>query len=305
MYTNTVRLAVIVSTGLTLAYAALDARATRPQLTSHWRDQDIVIDGSDGEWRGPLQQIDEKQLVALGAENDGQSLYLVLTTSDPVARMQIMRQGLIVWFDPDGKDRKIFGLQYPVGNEPEIDGTSGGGGPSTGSGQGGTGGGGWGRPRGGSAGGGRQRPRPDAPPGGESIDPPNRLVLLGPKKDDARSLVADKVPGFELKIAHVEGALIYEMKLPLQKTPEFEYAIGARPGSTISVGLETLKPKGASHFGLPGGMGGGMGGRGGGGRGGGGMGGGGGRGGGMGGQAAEPSKPIKGWATLQLAREKG
>src|SRR5262249_53538815 len=134
-------------------------------------------------------------------------------------------------------------------------------------------------------------------------------VLHGPKKDDAHSLVADKVPGFQVKIGQVAGWLVYEMKLPLQKTDEIEYAIGARPGSRISVGFETLKAKGESH-GL-GGMGGGMPGMGGGGRGrgGGGMGGGGGQGGGRGGmgggrQGGESLKPIKGWAELQLASEK-
>src|SRR5262245_62134230 len=274
MRTTFIRSAAIIIAGAAL----LDARAARPQLTSKWRDKAIVIDGSDAEWPGPLQPIDEKQLVAVGAGNDRQSLYLVLTTSDRGARMQVMREGLIVWFDPEGKDRKGFGIEYPVGTGPSEEGSGGRGG----------------RPRQGAGG---------SPPA-ESLEPPNRLVLHGPKKDDARSLVADKVPGVEVKIGQVEGALVYELKLPLQKTADVEYAIGARPGSLVSVGLETPKAKNPSHDtgGMPGGMSGGMGGRGGGGRsGGGGTGRGGMGGGGQGGDAAP--KPIRGWAALQLAKD--
>ena len=36
-------------------------------------------------------------------------------------------------------------------------------------------------------------------------EPPNRLEVMGSKKEDVRSLVADKAPGIAVKIGQVEG----------------------------------------------------------------------------------------------------
>ena len=99
---------------------------------------------------------------------------------------------------------------------------------------------------------------------------------------------------------------MYELKVPLQRADGIEYAVGAKPGALIAIGLETPKWEGPSFAERMGGMmgGGGMGGGGmggGGGRGGGG--GGGGRGGGGGGRGGEPAKPMNAWALVQLASQ--
>ncbi len=130
----------------------------------------------------------------------------------------------------------------------------------------------------------------------------NRLEILGPEKDDAHSFVADRAPGVTVKLAEVEGSIVYELKVPLAASADAPYAIGTQPGATIGLGLETPKVERPSMEGRRGGgmggFGGGMGGRGG------GMGG---RGGGMGGRGGggrggfEPAKPMKIWATVRLA----
>jgi hypothetical protein len=132
--------------------------------------------------------------------------------------------------------------------------------------------------------------------------------VLGPKKDDVHSFLADAVPGIAVKVGSVEGSLVYELKVPIALSADFQYAIGAKPGALIGFGLETPKvekPSRESGGGMGGmGGGGGMGGRGGRGGGGGrgGMGrGGGGESGGMGRGGFEPPKPVKAWATIQLS----
>jgi hypothetical protein len=199
----------------------------------------------------------------------------VLSTRDAALRAQIMGQGLIVWFDPAGGEKKRFGVKFPVGmGESEMPGR------------------------------GRGFRRPDAGSSGDpasrvTLEPPNRLEVFGPDKDDARSLVADTVSGLSVKVGQVEGTLVYELKVPLTRTDEFLYAVQARSGALIGFGLETLKPERASGEG--GGAAGGFGGFGGGGRpGAGGMGrGGGGR--DIGRSHYEPPKPLKVWATIQLS----
>jgi hypothetical protein len=268
-----------------LAPAVLGASGKKQRLDSHWKDREITVDGDSGEWPGPLLAVDEHQNLTAAAVNDGQFLYIVLHTRDAALRAQIMGQGLIVWFDPGGGEKKSFGLKFPVGmGDGDMPGR------------------------------GRGFRRPDAAAGSAqgdpsqrvaALEPPNRLEVFGPDKDDAHSFVADKAPGLSVKVGQVEGSLVYELKVPLVKTGELPYAIQAKSGALIGFGLETVKRerperegRGGGMGGFGGGGGGGMGGRGGMGRGGGGMGG---RGGGMGRGDYEPPKPLKAWATIQLS----
>jgi hypothetical protein len=126
--------------------------------------------------------------------------------------------------------------------------------------------------------------------------------ILGPGKDDARSLTHQSLVGVEVAIHIDQGLLQYELKVPLVVTSDHPYAIGSQAGKTIGVGLETGKLEQPSSAGRGGGFGGGgMGGRGGGGRGGGGGGrGGGGHEGGEG-RGAQAPKPLKVWATVAIA----
>jgi hypothetical protein len=269
------------------APAGLGASDKRQRIDSHWRERDVVIDGDNGEWPGPLLRVDPNQSLTAAAVNDGQFLYVVLSTSDAALRAQIMGQGLIVWFDPSGGTKKVFGVKYPVGMAPgDMPGRGRGfrrRDPATGAGEGST------------ADGGEPRQRAGVP------DPPNRLEIYGPEKGDAHSFVPEAVPGIAVKVGQVEGSLVYELKVPIAKTTELPYAIGARNGALLGFGIETPKmerPSREGRGGREGGMGGmgGMGGRG-------GMGRGGGRGGGMGGRGDlfQPPKPLKEWATIQLA----
>jgi hypothetical protein len=271
---NLILIATVVSAG----WVSVAARAKHPQIDSAWRDHDIVVDGSPSEWPSALVQF-EQQPLSVAAVNDGDSLYLVLTTSDWDARAQILRQGLIVWFDNAGGDKKRFGIRYPVGMEPgEF------------------------RGRGGRRGAPSDDPQAgETRPRGRGVDefeqPPDRLELLGAKKEDNRTYTLDKAPGIAAKIGNVEGTLVYELKVPLAKSDDHPYAIDAKPGALIGVGLETPRVERPSGGFGGGGMGGGMGGRGGGGYGG--MGGG--RRGGMERGGYAQMKPMKGWIVLKLA----
>jgi hypothetical protein len=270
-----------VATVLVVTAAAGVFAAKRLQIESRWRDRNVVIDGDNSEWAGPLRPLDENHPIVMAATNDGQFLYVVLSSSDATVRRQILRQGLIVWFDPSGGDKKHFGVKFPVGLLPEE-----------------AAGRGRGRfrrdPDGGRP---PNEPGSDDPAQSDQPEPTNRLEVYGPQKDDAHSFVTDMAPGIAVKIGQVEGYLVYEIKVPLARTADTPYAIEAKPGALIGFGLETPKMErparerqgGRGGFG---GRGGGMGGRG---------------GDRMGGRdrgdrnRLEQPKPLKSWATLQLA----
>jgi len=248
--------------------------AKPPHFDSHLPGGALAIDGKFDDWSGNLEPLGENPM-SIQIANDGAYLYLRMTASDAGTRMEITRLGMTVWFDPAGGTRKKLGIRYPAIEEGTLGGD----------------GGGRGR---------REHPEGADEPSGPPLD---RVDILGPGKDDGRSLTREHLQGVEVAIRTEQGSLDYELKVPLAHNSNHPYAIEAQPGKTIGIGVETGKPAqhsaGEEHGG---GYGGGGGGRGGGGMGGHG-GGGGHRGGGGGGEGhgSQPPKPIKVWTTVTLA----
>ena len=278
-----------------LASGAAVVAAERPHFDSHSVDGPIRIDGNFDDWTGNAGGLEPfgKDALAIQALNDGTFLYLRLSASDPGVRSQIVRRGLTIWFDPKGGTKKTFGIRYPVIENP-------GGDDERGAYRGIGGYGGHRRPtgEGGSPGAARD----------DSEQPPDRVDIVGPGKDDEVSLTREHLQGVDVAFTTVQGVLQYELKVPLARSSDLPYAVGAAPSATIGIGLETPKPVQRSFGGEAGGgePGGGFGG---GGFGGGGFGGGGfgrggfGRGGGHRGggeREFQPPKPLKGWGTLTL-----
>lgn len=256
-----------------IALAVPLAAADRAHLTSDPIAGAITVDGRQADWpegAAPLAN----QAISLKAVNDGANLYLLVVTSDAARRAQLVREGLIVWFDPEGGTKKRFGVRYPVVESlPQEEGR--------------------GRP-----GGGHRRGGENGPPAEDTYHPADRLDVLGPGKDDARSLTLDHAPGLEAAAALQEGVFVYELKVPLAATSDHPYAIGTAAGKTIGVGLETPKLAKPSP---PEGGGGGFGGRGGGHMGG-GMGGHGGYGRSSGEHSSfQQAKPLNVWSTVTLS----
>jgi len=249
---------------------------TNLQFQSGWKNQDINIDGKSDDWVGHLIFMD-KQNVSLGIQNDSDYLYACVVAEDQAVISRILRQGMIVWFDPEGGKNKILGIKYPKGREgmqPED----------------------------------REALRP-----GSKTDPQNKRPALLAVSHEVEILQNSKVPvqrttdnlkGIEVFLNRSAGLIVYEIKVPLQTNNERPFAINAQEGAEIGIGIEV--PKMTLTMNRPaGGMGGvGMGGRGGsiGGRGGGMIGGT--PGGGMPDLRGNMQKNMKIWAAVQLASKK-
>ena len=280
--------------------------ATRPSIPSAWRTADIQIDGNDAEWTSTLAAVPAPSAVAsMSVENDATHVFVRIRTSDPATMQQIVRGGLLVWFDAKGGDAKTFGIKYPVGTPP----------PNPDADQRPT------RDREQADSGGQRRPGPplraprDRRRQGETPEDllalvPNRLEVYGPKEDDIRSLVLAYATGLSVSLARAEDGLVYELKVPLQKDAGHPYAIGTTVGASVGFGLQSPRIASAGGgllAGMAGMAGGGMGG----GRPGGGQPGGGPppRGGepgsGDGKKPPAPPKPFVLWQTLVLAKGAG
>ena len=81
------------------------------KVESVWLDRQIVVDGLDDEWEG-LKVYIEKANVGIGVVNDESSLIICATTVDRAVQMQVVRQGLEVWFDPDGGQDRELGIRF-------------------------------------------------------------------------------------------------------------------------------------------------------------------------------------------------
>jgi hypothetical protein len=264
------------------------------ELSSTWKDRDIVIDGKSNDWLDALYYFEDDD-VSVGFFNDSEYLYICLLAEDYSIQRQVVMQGFTLWLDPTGGKEKTFGIKFPLGmmamGGDRMPAEMGGERPDRERMEG------------------MQRERPDPEMIRKAFEQTlDELEILGPGEDERMRILVEEAEGLEISVRNETGLLTYELRIPLQSLGENSYAIGTTAGALIGVGLEVPKPdmdemknmmKGRGGGGRlpgggqpggrpPGGMGGGMGG----GRGGMGM-----RGG------SRPNMPdgLKIWAKLQLA----
>lgn len=247
---------------------------------SRWTSGPIHIDGKLDEWHDTMMSV-EDGLVSVGFQNDGEHLYVAVSSNDRRLGMRVLRSGLTVWLDPDGGKAHTLGVKYPVGAPP-----------------------GERFERAGESGGERR-----GPPSEEEVaamvdkasyelevieDGESRLLAV----DDAASRY-----GIDAAMRMEGGAFHAELQVPLTRGNGMEAGLGLTPGHVVGVGLDSplmRRPAGGGFGGRGGGgmgggpPGGGMGGMGGGGRRG-------GRGGPPGGGERSPAQPIDVFVKVQSA----
>jgi uncharacterized membrane protein YgcG len=236
------------------------------KLESKWLDREITIDGRSDDWLGTMMYMEEKN-ISIGLFNDENFLYICMIAEDQFVRNQVMRQGVMLWFDPSGGKKEIFGIRFPIGMQagdvPMV------------------------------RRGDEQDPERFRQARRRSM---TELEIFVPGKDESIRMPKEDAKGIDIDVKGLSGMLVYELKVPLTHSEEHPYAIGAKAGSLIGVRVETPKMSrqrmsGRGGMGGKGGMGGGKGG------------GRGGMGGGMqgGGMRPQMPKPLKIKAVVQLA----
>jgi uncharacterized membrane protein YgcG len=195
------RFLAILITGTTFA-------SDKKEVASQWRSAEIKIDGVSDEWSGALTYL-EKEKLAYAIKNDSSDIYLCLEFDTAIQRQATMF-GFTVWFDASGKEKKTFGVRFPIGLF-NVDGAS--------------------------------MPDPMAmrenPEAFQSQVAQMRreIEVIGPEKDDRNRF---SIGSFGMQAVCVEapGTLICELKIPLAVATGHPYAIGAAAGKTLSVGFE-------------------------------------------------------------------
>lgn len=194
--------------------------AGTPSVQSSWMSGDLAIDGVTEEWKGKYTTLANDQL-DVAVSNDEEFLYLSLITATREVQHQVLRHGLIVWFNAGGKKDKVFGIHYPLG----VMGYSG---------------------------------EPGDPTGVERSATPGRqqkLELLAerftaslgeleildrPDQAGLRMAVTD-MPGIEMAVANSTSRLSFELKIPLQESPAHPYAVGEKRAGKVTLGFQTIE----------------------------------------------------------------
>lgn len=193
------------------------------ELSSSWRNTDVVIDGLATEWGPYLTNLKDTH-VSLGVQNDQDFMYVCLMSSDEQFRRQMMARGLTVWIE--GEEGKI-GVHYPIGFLKK----------------------------------GSLPARDESEAEKERIDnvSPTEMEILGPGKDDRNLFSTLEAPGITAKLGAPDGPFVYELKIPLRKSNVQAYAVGAGTASTVKLTVETgkfdegVRPRGGMGEGTRGG----------------------------------------------------
>ena len=185
-----------------LVLAAAGCGSSAPSVASGPVDS-TQIDGDAADWSGALTRLDDDRL-AVGVRNDGDRLAVAVVTSDRDAIRHTFLTGLTVWVDAGGGTERAYGVQFPVGlvGDGRVDLAA-----MREAGQGG---------------------ERDVQARFERMLDRVAVVSDGQRRVYGRADAPDVVADARLE----GGQLVMELSVPLA-------AVGARPGQTIGVGVET------------------------------------------------------------------
>ncbi|MEN6311551.1 MAG: hypothetical protein ABFD80_08470 [Acidobacteriota bacterium] len=193
-------------------------------------DRQISIDGRADDWVGRLNVIPDARL-EVGFLNDERNLCVIFVTEDKALKEAIIKGGLTIWFDPNGKEKKTLGIKYPLGmgkaQKPgRLEGAPDGPQPD--------------RPEPDEGRQSQARPGAGTPPGA-SLSGLEIITGDGKAENSRRGWKLDDLKGIELATSPEGGLFVYELMIPLRAGTDRPFAVGADSGATIGIGFEVPK----------------------------------------------------------------
>jgi hypothetical protein len=190
-------------------------------INSVWRDRDIVINGVDSgaEWENARFFFEEKK-ATLGLMNDGDFLYVRISSRDKSLQRKLMMLGLTIWVNPKGNKSRYLGIHYPIGmagmRGPEV-----------------------------------RRPEGEAPIEEKGQNAMGQMFeeslmnieLIGPgNKEKSVVALAEAEPlGVMAAINAESGNMVYELRLPLHQVGNSSYFITPGEAGKVGIGFEIGK----------------------------------------------------------------
>lgn len=224
-----------------LTLAALSGCKTL-QMASDWAAQPKTADGASSDWVLASGSTINEENLQVSASSDSANLHLMVRfrANDMKWSQACAMTGLTVWLNPAGRKSRNTGLRFAAGPARE------------------------------------KMPVPEGMPArpdmAELSRGPGRMLAdgrlhpVGRKAPLTGPIVPDGSAGPSAGFVSESGICTYEFCLPFAATDAGRFAVGAKPGATIVVGLTAGMGEAGHHStgkrsGPPEGMGGGMGGR--------------------------------------------
>jgi len=201
----------IISLGFLLLFTFSLAGCKDIEVRSSWLDREIIIDGRTDDWENVMLIIRDKN-ITVGLANDENFLYLCLRSSEESTLRQALLTGFTVWFDAKGGKQRRFGIKFPAGMQregmPMMDVTK------------------------------TQDPETQQRLIATSL---KEVEIIGPAKGEVVRAPNFLEQGINVNVGQTQGQLVYELKIPLLKTPDHPYAVGVQEGKPVMIGFETGK----------------------------------------------------------------
>lgn len=199
---------------LLLSGLILLSSCSSERYVSKWNDNEIVIDGSQEDWKDKLTYFEDER-VAAGILNDEENIYLCLTTDDKGKISQLLNLGLTVWIRPEDDRVKTIGIKYPImSDNMDMRGMIR-----------------------------RQQNESDAEFLNKLLEgyqeKQNELQIVN---EDNYSLYAYRIndgTGIKVRLGESMEQLVYEMSIPIAGNSMSEFMIDLNPGDQLTVGFET------------------------------------------------------------------
>jgi len=90
---------------------------SKDSLPGTWQSLPVTIDGDSKDWPSPYPNYDAKSIVAYATSNDRQNLYITMETGDEMTQMKILKQGMTLMIDTNGKKDPQLKINYPLQND--------------------------------------------------------------------------------------------------------------------------------------------------------------------------------------------
>jgi hypothetical protein len=173
-------------------------------VQSKWTDSTIVVDGNPQEWGKFPMTYFEKGKVSLGAVNDSEYLYIMLSFRDQ-SSARFLQSKVTLWLDKTASKEKLLGFCY-TGSPPAR----------------------------------RQEDKYPEPEENFTQRPAEmpRIIAVLEDKDTLGLIPVIGEKGPAVSTNYQQGFYFHEVRVPLKRSDSTRFAIGAALGEKIGVGLE-------------------------------------------------------------------
>ncbi|MCX6251634.1 MAG: hypothetical protein NTX61_12890 [Bacteroidetes bacterium] len=89
------------------------SKGTGKKYSSFFKSN-IIIDGKAFEWEDSLFFKDQDRGIFYAIVNDSNNLYICLKVPDEAVQMRMLREGMDMWFDQNGKKNQMTGIHFPL-----------------------------------------------------------------------------------------------------------------------------------------------------------------------------------------------